>query len=698
MLLLSWLKPLYVSPRKSLGALIGFSVMSLLISTVMEVSRMHGRGSINSSSSGMVSMLDSNYVPPSPIDSGTPQVDTTRIETLLKGLPFQPLVETTQAERTDPLLTNVAGLHSRIRFPTNMGVERENRWSGASLEEPILLPNDNDKPLQVDTSHYVMSKTGWDASPVVIEKYKLLFFTVPKVGCTVFKHLFRRMEGIEDWDAVDSRLPHDIEVNGLTLLSHYSVEQATEWLTSPEWTRAIFVREPKKRALSAFLEKGVAIDDGLPFIGRHCCPDRKACIDAVSYSFSSFLWLISKCRDDHWNAQSWRMEGRYWSTINFVGHLETAAVDTKNLLQRIGAWEEYGATGWGKQKDGPIFDSVAVPHQTGASSRLQQYYTAEIDALVEKLYEQDYQNPYFNFTTTATTAQPIEYWDNATDRRVHSIRGIEQTHEGEFPIVSNNNNNNKMRRRRVRIDETDYVYRRGLLDGSPIVVEKFKLIFFTTPGCASLEFKRLLRRLSGMESDFNSPDDIALQHNPVTNGLKYLYDFPKREAESILQSKEWTKAMFVRDPKQRLLSAFLSRSPQLMGEYLLNYCCPDQRKCASDRVSLDEFVEVTSRCHDPLWLAQSYRMESQYWSSVNFVGHTETAQQDTKNLLDKIGASWEQYGATGWGENGQESLFQSGHDISPQLTSVFFTPETERRIEEVYSVDYNHAVLGLQKP
>ena len=85
-----------------------------------------------------------------------PQVET------IRRCSREALVETTRAERTDPLLTNVAGLHCRIRFPTNMGVERENRWSGATLEEPILLSNDNDddKPLEVDTSHYVMSKTG----------------------------------------------------------------------------------------------------------------------------------------------------------------------------------------------------------------------------------------------------------------------------------------------------------------------------------------------------------------------------------------------------------------------------------------------------------------------------------------------------------------------------------------------------------
>ena len=38
----------------------------------------------------------------------------------------------------------------------------------------------------------------------MVTEIETSLFTVPKVVCTVFKHLLRRMEGIEDWDAVDS--------------------------------------------------------------------------------------------------------------------------------------------------------------------------------------------------------------------------------------------------------------------------------------------------------------------------------------------------------------------------------------------------------------------------------------------------------------------------------------------------------------
>ena len=79
---------------------------------------------------------------------------------------------------------------------------------------------------------------GWDASPVVLEKHKLLFFTVPKVGCTVWKSLFRRMQGFSDWN---SSSPHDPATNGLRYLRDYPLETVRQMINDPKWTRAIFV-------------------------------------------------------------------------------------------------------------------------------------------------------------------------------------------------------------------------------------------------------------------------------------------------------------------------------------------------------------------------------------------------------------------------------------------------------------------------
>jgi hypothetical protein len=117
----------------------------------------------------------------------------------------------------------------------------------------------------------------WDGAPIVVEKYKLLFFTIPKVGCTVWKQLFRRVAGYADWQIhqdgknnAKKQLPHSPSQNGLTYLYHYPPDKADFMLTDPSWTRAIFVRDPKERLLSAYLDK--AVSDKSKYIRHHCCP------------------------------------------------------------------------------------------------------------------------------------------------------------------------------------------------------------------------------------------------------------------------------------------------------------------------------------------------------------------------------------------------------------------------------------------
>ena len=115
--------------------------------------------------------------------------------------------------------------------------------------------------------------SGWDVAPVVIEKYRLIFFTVPKIGTTVFKQLFRRMMGAENWDQVDRtkwpHLPHNPASNGLKYLYDFSITTANEMMTSPNWTRAIFVRDPVERLLSAYLDK--ALHANGYYIKKKCC-------------------------------------------------------------------------------------------------------------------------------------------------------------------------------------------------------------------------------------------------------------------------------------------------------------------------------------------------------------------------------------------------------------------------------------------
>ena len=304
-------------------------------------------------------------------------------------------LEEPSQERQESWYANLSNHEFRRRFGKDSMVKM--RYEHARQFQPVFVGDihigpDSGSGLVLDQNDYAYRKDTWDGAPIVLEKYKLIFYTVPKVGCTVFKQLFKRMMGHRNWRLENRFTPHHPRYNQLTYLSAFEPDTAKKMLLSSEWTKAIFIRDPKERVLSAYLDKAEGNDDR--YVNSHCCPRRGDCHDRVRSSFRHFLELAASCHDPHWNPQAWRMEAKYWPHINFVGHLETAREDTERLLRQVGAWEEFGANGWGKSQTEAIFQSSSLKHQTGAHERLQEHFDSnETEGLVEKLYEDDYQNP-----------------------------------------------------------------------------------------------------------------------------------------------------------------------------------------------------------------------------------------------------------------------------------------------------------------
>lgn len=390
------------------------------------------------------------------------------------------------------------------------------RRDGYRFDPPRGFILHEDEPL-------VRDGTGWDVSPIVLEEFQLVFFTVPKVGTTVFKQLFRRMMGIQNWTSTDGELPHNPKSNGLKYLYDYTLATANEMLTSPNWTRAIFVRDPESRVLSAYLDK--VLHDHGEYIMRHCCPfhskmiqtpdskfeaksfqslrdhirknelrmaqdqtgvyfkgirdggrlpsrrllqkeaeearDRilaqeyesllhlptaekvegvnrmvseynlapgilsqshkylsrrgrthvpyckhfaswNSTVDNVTISFETFVdHFMPFCDDAHWRPQSRRLPRLVWPYINFVGYFDTLQQDTKQLLQRVDAWERFGAWGWGSTNTS-VFATNDAAHKTSASSRARTHYTPALEAKVRQYYFTDYRHPIINFTGHAS--------------------------------------------------------------------------------------------------------------------------------------------------------------------------------------------------------------------------------------------------------------------------------------------------------
>jgi hypothetical protein len=319
-----------------------------------------------------------------------------------------------------------------------------------SHHDQLLLPCNNNNSTTLSSSlkaGIALYGGGWDGAPIVVEEYKLLVYTQPKVASTTLKQLFRRMMHLEDWALhKEPYLPHDPNHNGLRYLYHYPPSHVASIMTSPHWTRAIFVRDPKERFLSAYLDKAVRKNG--TYVQRHCCSSSRNitttsnCSDRASQSLFGFLKVIDHpdggcCCDPHWKRQSSRVKpSDHWTYINFVGHFETLAMDTKRLLLQLKnhnnprpeekekegqhevelddqAWRSYGASGWGVHGNESIFaKNTGVKHETKAYGKLQRYYNSPlVERLVEDFYREDYDHVLFNFSRYS-----IVVTDNDMDR------------------------------------------------------------------------------------------------------------------------------------------------------------------------------------------------------------------------------------------------------------------------------------------
>ena len=280
-------------------------------------------------------------------------------------------------------------------------VRRPARQQNEPLPQYRPLPqrHPDTRVLAGDYIYYKDLGVSWDSAPVVIASHKLVFFTIPKVGCTVWKQLFRRMMGKADWESQDERrgLPHNPTTNGLQYLYDFDTDRATEIMTSPEWTRAIMVRDPKERFLSAFLDKSVR-NDHKHIMGK-CCPDG-SCVDGAQ-TIDGFLRLVQRCEDDHWRSQNGRVDHKFWGFIDDVLHVESAATDAEKLLRKVGAWDEFGTSGWGSNGDSAIFQrkDSGGSHTNYAQWQVWKWYTPDSEASVVQQFQADYDNPLFQFKT-----------------------------------------------------------------------------------------------------------------------------------------------------------------------------------------------------------------------------------------------------------------------------------------------------------
>ena len=282
----------------------------------------------------------------------------------------------------------------------------------------IVQPSSN--TIRLRKSDKIYNHNTKKDHPIVLPDYQLIFFDIPKVASTEWKLFF---------DSIMSGHPytnrgrvHDPNENNLLYLSDYSLQEARNMLNSPNWTRAVFVREPKERLLSAYLNKFVKEVD---FFIRKCCnnfsnkEERRICIKELkkprvgsnhskrrARDFGTFLHYAQKdeCRNPHWEPQIERYSTKVWRSMTFVGYFDTLAEDTRTLLSSLhnrtsgqSLWDEHGKTGYGTNGTSPFLSRRSEIHVTNAHAKLRQYFTSNDEAFVEKHWAAEWEQDFYHF-------------------------------------------------------------------------------------------------------------------------------------------------------------------------------------------------------------------------------------------------------------------------------------------------------------
>jgi hypothetical protein len=215
---------------------------------------------------------------------------------------------------------------------------------------------------------------------VILRRYRLVFCPVPKVACSSWKRTIRRAMGFEDWEDTD---PHDRRRNGLVYLNRASRSQRTALLVRPDYVRALFVRNPWTRVVSAFRSKleGKTLDDIRETPSSFLAPIFEE-THPGPLTLDDFLdYLEGRPPDrmnEHFQPQS-HIAGLGRVRYDFIGRFEELLSDAERLVALCGLPSFYsGSVG----RDATHTDRVASDYlDTDRIDRIRGIYQEDVELL-----------------------------------------------------------------------------------------------------------------------------------------------------------------------------------------------------------------------------------------------------------------------------------------------------------------------------
>lgn len=238
---------------------------------------------------------------------------------------------------------------------------------------------------RIDAERVTNGANSWTYHSRLSMDRRYLCMTVPKVACTTVKRVlleFEQRPVPADWGQIHN------EALDATLAS-VGTDQAVEILTSPDWLRFCFVRDPYDRMFSAWKSKiGNTWDTQYAPLrdrireARHYPEPQGGRLPMVS--FRDFVDYVTGSddpgvtRDGHWDLQT---NVLLWDLIDYdvVGRFETFQQDFVAVLERLDAPQPVLTTA--RQVTNSTTQlPLAGAYDRELADRVFTYYEADFDA------------------------------------------------------------------------------------------------------------------------------------------------------------------------------------------------------------------------------------------------------------------------------------------------------------------------------
>ncbi|KAM9481643.1 carbohydrate sulfotransferase 8-like [Clarias gariepinus] len=234
------------------------------------------------------------------------------------------------------------------------------------------------------------------------------------------------------------------------------------------------------------------------------------------------------------------------------------------------------------------------------------------------------------------------------------------------------------------------------------VEDRHKLLYCEVPKAGCSNWKRVLMVLAGVASSTNN-----INHDTVhySNRLTRLDGFEQHAVSERLRS--YTKVLFIREPMERLVSAFRDKfeSPNsyyhpVFGKPIISKYRVNASKSAlrtGSGVTFQEFIRYLLDVHRPIGMDIHWEPVSQLCSpcllDYDFIGKFETIEEEANFLLRRLGAPKNLTFPT-FKDRNPEAARTSSHIMQRYFMQL--SASDRQRVYDFYYMDY--LMFNYSKP